>query len=237
MPVKYSKAEPLVCCHIPKMGGTSIRELFQNAFQGNLFLHYNQPIVRNNVLVSRLPGRIDWGDLKKLSKVASRMEGGFGTCIYGHFRNSESTGVDDYYPEASQFALVLRSPLDAAISSYHYTKQMIKKGTPIPLKQKTLNDFLESNNSQLFNHLPCLARKSPEKFIDESVVCLATLEGKKGLYDFFEDNFGMVNPLPRRNASEHSEIADESVIKKWLQRNKEECSFYKLVQDRESRFA
>lgn len=65
---EYRKDTPLIYCHIPKMGGVSIRELFSRAFGENLFLHYNEPIVRSEVLIGRKPGQIQWSGLQKLAK-------------------------------------------------------------------------------------------------------------------------------------------------------------------------
>lgn len=109
----YKKDIPLIYCHIPKMGGVSVRDIFHRAFGENLFLHYNESILRSNLLVGRKPGQIQWDGLQELSRVKP-------VCIYGHFRQTERTGTDDFYPEATQFAMVLRDPLQTAVSSYFF---------------------------------------------------------------------------------------------------------------------
>jgi hypothetical protein len=174
---EYRKDTPLIYCHIPKMGGVSIREVFSRAFGENLFLHYNENIVRSGILIPRKPGPMNWSGLQKLAKIKP-------VCIYGHFRQTDQTGTDDFYPKATQFAAVLRDPLQTVISNYFFSRRKIDEGVPIPMRFKSVNEYLENVRSQVFNHLPVAARTDPSDFIQNRLVMAATLEDMTGLTRF-----------------------------------------------------
>jgi len=219
--ITYRKDVPLVFCHIPKMGGTSVRTLFSQVYGENLFNHYNEPIVQSGILVARQPGKLNWQMLSQLAKVEP-------VCIFGHMRNSEGTGVDDFYPKASQFATFLRHPLEAVVSSYFYTKKIISEGRPIPMPHNSINEWLESVPSQIFNHLPHRAKDNMNEFIDGELVMIATLEDPSGLVRFMRNNFSFVASMPHVNESNYDEEYDPVVAKRWLQRHEEEMKFYRL---------
>jgi len=221
---EYRKDIPLIYCHIPKMGGVSVRDIFHRAFGENLFLHYNKPILRDNLLVGIKPGQIQWAGLLELSRVKP-------VCIYGHFRQTERTGTDDFYPEATQFAVVLRDPLQAAVSSYFFSRRKIDEGVPIPMRFKSVNEFLEHNRSQIFNHLPVAARANPSDFIENQLVMSATLDDMRGLTYFMKRNFSLEVAIPHLNESDRGEEIDPAVVKRWTFRNEEELSFFKLLQE------
>jgi hypothetical protein len=94
---------------------------------------------------------MNWSGLQKLAKIKP-------VCIYGHFRQTDQTGTDDFYPKATQFAAVLRDPLQTVISNYFFSRRKIDEGVPIPMRFKSVNEYLENVRSQVFNHLPVAAR-------------------------------------------------------------------------------
>lgn len=203
------------------LGGTSVRTIFQKAYGKNLFSHYNEPIVSGGVLVGRQPGKLHWGQLSQLAKIEP-------VCIFGHLRNSEGTGVDDFYPEARQFATFLRSPLETVVSSYFYTIKIIAEGRPIKLPHKSINEWLERVPSQIFNHLPLRAQSKMKEFVDNELVLIATLDNPVGLLHFMEENFSVSVTLPHVNESSYDEKYDPAVARRWLQRNEMEEAFYRL---------
>ncbi|MFC5739560.1 sulfotransferase family 2 domain-containing protein [Sinirhodobacter huangdaonensis] len=224
----YQKNLPLIYCHIPKMGGTSIRDLFTKAFGQNLFPHYNGQLVSSGVLISRRPGLFVWSELEKLAKIKP-------ACIYGHFRRTEKTDTDTFYPEATQFATVLRNPAETTLSSYFYTLRKIDEGVPLPMRFKSVNEWLENVNSQIFNHMPAAARTDPRDFIRTKLVMAATLEKMAGLNRFMAENFSIKTQVPRLNESDRGETVDPQVLKRWISRNEGEMEFYTLVREEEAR--
>lgn len=152
-------------------------------------------------------------------------------CIYGHFRQTEQTGTDDFYPEATQFAAVLRDPLQTVISNYFFSRRKVDEGIPIPMRFNSVNEYLENIRSQVFNHLPAAARTDPTNFIQNRLVMSATLEDIRGLTHFMEKNFAIKIPTPHLNESERREKVDPVVIKRWISRNEEEISFYDLIKE------
>ena len=223
----YDRNKPLIFLHIPKMGGTSIRNLFQRAFGENLFLHYNEAIKSSGVLIGRQPGKLGWPEIEKLARLKP-------VCIYGHLRNSEGTGVGDFYPKATQFATVLRDPAEAVISSYFYTLRMIKDGTPLPMPHKSANEWLEKVNSQVFNPLPPEAGSDMRSFLKSRAVMVSTLVCLTNLSQFMRDHFSIDVAPPRLNESERSETVDPEVLKRWVSRNAQAVEFYALVKEMEA---
>lgn len=220
--IAYDRTRPLIFLHIPKMGGTSMRKQFQEAYKDGLFLHYNEQIMSSGLLLLRQPGKLDWPRLEKLAQVKP-------VCIYGHFRRAEGTGADQVYPEATQFATVLRNPVEATISSYFYTRRKIGEGIPIPLKQRSINEWLKTVNSQIFNHMPAEAATDMEHFVRHRMVMAATLEDLSGLQHFMAQQFNIHSPAEHLNESARDEVIDPQVLKNWLIRNEKEIAFYEMV--------
>ncbi len=81
----------------------------------------------------RLRGRFPW------SKPAR-------TCVHGHFNRVRGTGVWDYYPEINQFVTVVRDPLEAMVSHYHYALRLgddrYRAGRPIATAKEHLSEHL-----------------------------------------------------------------------------------------------
>jgi len=225
--ISYNINEPLIFCHVPKMGGTSIRDVFRGVFREGLFNHYNENIVVDGKLVVRQPGKINWQMLRNLSKQRP-------VCIYGHMRRSEATSSDDFYPEASQFATVLRHPAEAVVSSYFFTLRKISEGVPHPMPAKSVNEWLEKVNSQMFNHLPSEAERNPRFFIKNRAVMACTLENSASLSLFFSSNFNVKISLSHINESKRDEKVDPVVLKRWETRHEKELEFYHLVRNEEN---
>lgn len=98
----YDPARPLISIHVPKGGGSTVRDNLGAWFGERLREHYADEAQ------ARLP--IHW-------PLAAAM------CVHGHFNNRCGFGVTDYYPDADQFITFLRDPLELHVSLYFYLKQ------------------------------------------------------------------------------------------------------------------
>jgi hypothetical protein len=106
----YDPLYPLVALHIPKTGGTSIRELLQEWFPGErLFLHYKNG--------DHLP-------------VKHELLGN--CCVYGHFNGARGFGVEDYYPQAEQFMAFFREPFERFLSQWFYVSKHLQRSQDSP---------------------------------------------------------------------------------------------------------
>ena len=98
----YNRNETLISIHIPKTGGTSLRKILRKWFGEKLFLHYFN---------------------EKDCSMPVKYEFASGICIHGHFNSRRGFGINDYYPQATQFITFLRDPFDILISRFFYEKE------------------------------------------------------------------------------------------------------------------
>lgn len=96
----YDPDHTLISLHIPKTAGTSFRGVLETWFADRLHLHYPA-----------------WG--LPLGGVADAR----GVCIHGHFNVDRALGVQDCYPDASQFITVLRDPFARFVSLWFFLKR------------------------------------------------------------------------------------------------------------------
>lgn len=129
----YDPSEPLIGLHIPKTGGTSLREILQEWFSNKqLFLHYRTP-----------PGLPEPHSLKGA------------TCAYGHFNGRRGFGVADYYPQVQQFFCFVREPFDRIVSLWFYMnhkKQSTDRRSPILAGDPSFETWLARLADHEFAH-------------------------------------------------------------------------------------
>jgi hypothetical protein len=129
----YDPREPLFALHIPKTGGTSILELFQQWFKDRVLTHY----------------RNEDGSPPKKHNLASLKTMQIPVVVYGHYNSARGLGVRQYYPDARQFVTFLRDPFERALSRYFFFKQR-------NIPQGSLREVLLQPNPEwsMFCHFP-----------------------------------------------------------------------------------
>lgn len=138
----YDCNKPLIHIHIPKTGGTSIKEIYKKWFNNGLLFHYKSA---------------QDGSIPKKHDLETLQTPNTAICIYGHFNKKQNFGIQDYYPEVKQFITILRDPFEKAVSGYFFLRKQSanwKDQSNIPKGE--LGDYLLNNNDKagMFNHFP-----------------------------------------------------------------------------------
>lgn len=110
--ISYDPQSAVISLHIPKTGGTSVRQLLEAWFpDGRLLPHYY---------------RADTGELP----AKHALTGGY--CVHGHFNTARGFGVDAYYPDGKQFIAFLREPFDRFLSNWFFMNVRKRNGVRVP---------------------------------------------------------------------------------------------------------
>ena len=213
----YDSNQPLFFSHIPKMGGTSLREVFQCWYGKNLLLHYNDP---RNAIGPTL-------HTERLVEVSGQNP----ICVFGHFNNKKGRGFGASYPNASQFVTVFRDPLEIALSMHNFIKTKAGDWLEKPdLYYQTIDEFMETFRFEINSFLKTQVDDSNFKEVIASeyvyVGLLETLE--HDIVDMarmlgFEPppEIKKLNVLPRKKI----EFSDR-VLEKFRQRHQLEYAIY-----------
>jgi hypothetical protein len=213
---------PIISLHVPKAAGTSLRKYLNDLFGGNLFLHYRKNSIKGGDVFWTPPERIDMNTINK----------NVHTCVHGHFRQSDGTSSDKYYPEINRFILLLRDPLSIQISNYFYLKMQEKRDNGKRLKVNNVNEYLEKSKSFIFDNLPAEARKDYKNFIQEKCLVVGVTEKFNdyitGLYYLYDRKLPLLNQK-RENISNWDESLDQDVIDSWKERHQKEYGLYDFI--------
>lgn len=140
--MSYDPGQPLIAIHVPKSGGTSVRQVLEGWFGVNLYRHYY------NMPEERLPDRLD---LEALTL------NGQAPLLYGHFNRLRGFGVDQYYPQVRQFLTILREPLQLHISRYFSSLSRTARNQRVwdsPSADTALEEFVLNGHLNMLEHFP-----------------------------------------------------------------------------------
>lgn len=136
----FDPLSPLIFIHIPKTAGSAVRKVVERWFPDRFVQHYY------NEASGEMPDLLPLKSAKFLNTPP---------IIYGHFNKHRGFGVEDYYPEVSQFVTILRDPFEVAISHYFYTRKASKNWRD---KSRVPTDSLEKHirfsELNILNHFP-----------------------------------------------------------------------------------
>ena len=137
---EYDSNSPLIHIHVPKTGGTSVKELYKEWFGDKLFFHYyNEP-------EGKMPRKYN---LSALHTIESPV------CLYGHFNRTRGFGIEHYYPEVDQFIAILRDPFERAVSAYFFklnNRSDWKDQSKIPTGE--LSEHILKEKVSILDHFP-----------------------------------------------------------------------------------
>ncbi len=104
----FDAQKPLIFIHVPKTAGMAVRKIVQGWFPRRFYLHYHNEAK---------------GKMPDLLPLASRKFTRKPPAIYGHFNKNRGFGIEDYYPEVTQFVTIIRDPFELAISNYFMSER------------------------------------------------------------------------------------------------------------------
>jgi len=209
---RYNPRIPLISIHIPKCGGTSLKEVLKEWFGNRLFLHYYD--LKNSKMPQRIKTRkLFFGNIS-------------GICIHGHFNKNEGFGINEYYPDTKQAITFLRDPLEVQLSVFYYRHQQDKlglfnrSGKP---KNLTLDvdEFLETSTPYINNFFPDdFNAETFEKYMNDFFIHIGIIEDYQNSLNILADKLNKPRiKVPHINSSERFSTPSESSIKKF----KEKC--------------
>ncbi len=215
---EFNSLESLIFIHIPKAGGTSLRQVLKLWYLDNLKLHYfdeaNNKLPQKHELEPRV-------------------------CICGHFNAARGFGIEHYYPQAKQFATFMRDPFELIVSRYYYVKKKERDGTSFingrPTSLPTnVNLFLKDvirnpdYSPNILNFFPRkLSLSNFKQIIDRSFVFIGFLDNYQDSLNHLADILGFPRmPAPFENKSERFGEVDHVLRETFIREHPLEYEVY-----------
>lgn len=218
----YDKTKPLISLHIPKCGGTSFRKVLRSWFTLGYHKHYFDHKHQN---------------MPKHAGVKLSLQKLFPVCIHGHFNQRKGFGVRDYYPDASQFIMIMRDPLEMRLSLYFFLKSSAKRGyhwngkwvTEPPFK--SLEEFFENDPTNIFEFIPFdLTLQNYEQVIQDNFVHIGIMEQLPESVNSLAEKLGKPKrKIEHLNVSEWDEKIPDSTVKAFEEQNRLEYAMYNFA--------
>lgn len=220
----YDPAQPLIFIHVPKSGGTSTRDVVERWFGSNGHRHYSDPHAVNGQI---LPQRHDLSHLMA--------EGP--SVIYGHFNKLRGFGVEDYYPDVTQFLTILREPCELAISRYFFVRNSPFADRPTsPVFNRTLEQYLLAEPGITLNFFPRpVTRDNYRDLIDEFFIDIGLTEHLAESLARIAVKIGKpfdARDLQHTNATARDEPVSADIMDRFRELNRLECDVYDHVAKR-----
>lgn len=216
----YDPSLPLYSIHIPKCGGTSFRTALEGWFGDRFFIHYFQQADRPPERIDALPG----------------------SCVHGHFNRTKGLGLLDYYPDARQAITVLRDPLEAAVSNYHFWKNtarerqlrlgVIEEGSEDDYRD--LDDFFRKRPlSHIPNYLPAeVTGENVREIMERYFIFVGLLEEARSSLALLARIIGRKPPqLEQKNVSPRDETLDRGLQEKFVSDNALAYAIYRCGEE------
>lgn len=218
----YDQTAPLIFAHVPKTAGTSVRSVFQAWYGTRLLPHYPQ---KDN---GGRPVKYDVVQMHSAKEPA---------VIYGHFNREKGFGIEDYYPEASQFVTVLRDPVERVLSGYFYMRSQGIHMAPFgDLRNVSAQEYVDHADINMFKFLPAALESGDfEVAVEERFVEI-------GLTEHLEESLSRIAvklskpSLPAQvvhlNATQKKQSVDASLETRLARRIPREMALYDYVRTR-----
>ncbi len=218
--LEYNPKHPLLSIHIPKSGGTSFYNILQNWYGKSFKRHYYQERFKIKPWKYRL---------KKLWSDAYREN----LCIHGHFNHQRGFGIEDYYPEVSQYITIMRDPLELQLSNYRYVvgRQNIGKGYRNGKKlriEKDIDTYLLESKSFILLFFPKnLTAVNYKEVISNKYIHIGITENYQYSVDLIAGKLGKPKmKIPHENKSKKTTTPSEETIRIFKEKHQLEYLIY-----------
>jgi len=137
---KFDHQKPLIFIHVPKSAGSAVRDVVESWYPNRFHRHYF------NETTAKMPELLPLESPEFLENPP---------VIYGHFNKLRGFGIEDYYPEVSQFVTILRDPFETVISHYFFVRKASKDWkdqSRVPTEG--LENHIETAEPNILNHFP-----------------------------------------------------------------------------------
>ncbi|MCP4822603.1 MAG: hypothetical protein GY892_00660 [Shimia sp.] len=146
----FENQKPLIFIHVPKTAGGAVRQIVKDWFPNRFHRHYYNESA---------------GGMPDLLPLKSEQFIKYPPVIFGHFNRNRGFGIEDYYPDVSQFVTILRDPFEVAISHYFFVRKVSehwKDQSRVP--GVSLEEHIKVTGLNMLNHFP--REMSSENFKD-----------------------------------------------------------------------
>ncbi len=216
---EYNPTQPLIVIHIPKTAGASAEAIFRGWFGSGFLRHYFNPVE------GEMPQKYD------LSKIHSSEKP---VVLYGHFNKLRHFGVEDYYPEVSQFITILRDPFEQLVSSYFFRRKVgdkYKDQSRVPRGE--LRDYIRNTKPNMLNQFP------QEVTIDNYQEMIETQFIEIGITEYLDESIRRIarklnkeydsTTLKRVNVTERDQEVPYELREEFMEKNQFEYTIYQYA--------
>lgn len=188
---QFDPSQPLIFIHVPKTAGNSVRETVFSWFEGRSYRHYFDPANQT------MPPRRDLAQLGAQHGPP---------LIMGHFNKRRGFGIQDYYPQVSQFLTILRDPLEMHVSRFHYTRRVRKTGAiHDDIGDSDLDAHINTGHLNMLEHFPHdMTLDNYRELLSRDFIDIGCLDTLGPSLRRMAERLGRpapTQPVPRKNAS------------------------------------
>ncbi|MEM9446959.1 MAG: hypothetical protein AAGA75_00315 [Cyanobacteria bacterium P01_E01_bin.6] len=255
----YDPSKPLFSLHIPKTGGSSLEYALSKWFNKTTFPNLNDhPRLASLLTFKGIDLKLQqvlgcglYLHYKNHRKVAKKrivsLDRTYGfirrvkqpECVHGHFQPYISNeNVFDHYPDACQFIMTLRDPLEMHISLFHYMRKMILSGN-LYWEGELQNDFefpnidewLLNRDFYLLKLLPWeVSSRNFKEIINKNFIHICILEKYQKSIDILASKLGFQSiEIPISNVTERDNRPSQKSIITFKQRHELEYEIYEYA--------
>lgn len=197
--IDYDPREPLIFLHIPKTAGSSVRAIFKAWYGNGWFDHYFD---------LKEGGRPPKHDLFEMAPLSTR------STIFGHFNRARQLGVQDYYPNATQFITIMRDPFEQMLSAYFFLRRwrdVFEAHREVP--GDDIVQHIQTYRSNILDFFPCaITPDNYEAVIESQFVEIGLTEHLEQSMTRIASKLGFIF-TPDMLGHENSTVRDKSVDK------------------------
>lgn len=216
MMIDYNNKEPLYYIHIPKSGGSTVRNLFQHWFGQGFLPHYPDEV--------NMKPPIKY-DLEKEEFSNNPI------VIFGHCNRDRNFGMRDYYPNANQFITILRDPFELVISHYFYMRKVgHERADKWNIPTTDLENHLLTAQPNMLQHFPEeITLENYKEIIEKYFIEIGILEKLSPSLAMIAEKLGLPfvsDNIKHLNATQRDQTYQENAKELFMEKHYLEYTVY-----------